>query len=216
MHCEDPGCLRACPADGAIVQYTNGIVDFQQEHCIGCQYCVSGCPFDIPKFNSLTKKVYKCTLCSDRVGQGLEPACIKACPTGCLKFGTKVDMLGLAESRARQLRDQSGFANAGVYNPSSIGGTHVIYVLHDATKPELYGGLPSNPQIPASFTIWKRVAKPIALLLGLFAAPVAFFHYVMEGPKEPQPPLPRFGGPEPPSRGSSGSGPASSDREVPR
>ena len=41
MHCADPGCLRACPADGAIVQYTNGIVDFQQENCIGCEFCVS-------------------------------------------------------------------------------------------------------------------------------------------------------------------------------
>src|ERR1700751_2088697 len=50
MHCADPGCLRACPADGAIVQYANGIVDFQQDHCIGCQYCVTGCPFKIPKF----------------------------------------------------------------------------------------------------------------------------------------------------------------------
>src|SRR5947209_11916897 len=46
MHCADPGCLRACPADGAIVQYKSGIVDFQQEYCIGCQYCVSGCPFN--------------------------------------------------------------------------------------------------------------------------------------------------------------------------
>ena len=188
MHCEDPGCLRACPADGAIVQYTNGIVDFNPDNCIGCQYCIAGCPFDIPKFNPVTEKVYKCTLCSDRVGQGLEPACIKACPTGCLKFGTKLDMLGLAESRARQLREQSGFPNAGVYDPSSVKGTHVIYVLHDATTPELYGGLPANPTIPVTFTVWKRFAKPIALLLGLFAAPVAFFHYVMEGPKEPQPP----------------------------
>ena len=110
MHCEDPGCLRACPADGAIVQYTNGIVDFQQENCIGCRYCISGCPFDIPKFNATTKKVYKCTLCSDRVGQGLEPACIKACPTGCLKFGTKTDMVAIAETRAEQLREHSGFA----------------------------------------------------------------------------------------------------------
>src|SRR5215468_8868391 len=50
MHCADPGCLAACPADGAIVQYENGIVDFQQENCIGCQYCVTGCPFNIPKF----------------------------------------------------------------------------------------------------------------------------------------------------------------------
>jgi formate dehydrogenase beta subunit len=105
MHCADPGCLRACPADGAIVQYTNGIVDFQQENCIGCQYCVTGCPFNIPKFNSETKKVFKCTLCSDRVNVGLEPACIKACPTGCLHFGTKADMKELAENRANQLRE---------------------------------------------------------------------------------------------------------------
>ena len=190
MHCAEPGCLLACPADGAIVQYTNGIVDFQQENCIGCQYCVSGCPFDIPKFNSQTKKVYKCTLCSDRVGQGLEPACVKACPTGCLKFGTKTDMRAIADTRAAQLREHSGFANAGVYDPPSVKGTHVIYVLHDATRPELYGGLPANPRIPPAYTLWKVVAKPIALLLALFAAPVAFFHYVMEGPKEPQPPAP--------------------------
>ena len=63
MHCAEPGCLAACPADGAIVQYTNGIVDFQQDHCIGCGYCVSGCPFNIPKFNRTTKKMFKCTLC---------------------------------------------------------------------------------------------------------------------------------------------------------
>src|SRR6202048_3147642 len=188
MHCADPGCLRACPADGAIVQYANGIVDFQQENCIGCQYCVTGCPFDIPKLNPLTNKVYKCTLCSDRVGQGLEPACIKACPTGCLKFGTKMDMVGLAEARAKQLREQSGFADAGVYDPPSIRGTHVIYVLHDRKTPELYGALPRNPTITAVFTLWKRFAKPIALVMGLLAVPMAFFHYVTEGPKEPQPP----------------------------
>ena len=104
MHCADPGCLRACPADGAIVQYSNGIVDFKQENCIGCRFCISGCPFNIPKFNETTKKVYKCTLCSDRVGAGLEPACIKSCP-GCLHFGTKDNMKFLAEKRAAQLRN---------------------------------------------------------------------------------------------------------------
>jgi formate dehydrogenase iron-sulfur subunit len=136
MHCEDPGCLAACPADAAIVQYTNGIVDFQQDHCIGCGYCITGCPFNIPKFNPKTKKVFKCTLCSDRVNEGLEPACIKACPTGCLHFGTKPDMKELAENRAKQLREHSGFKNAGVYDPPGVNGTHVIYVLHDASNPE--------------------------------------------------------------------------------
>jgi formate dehydrogenase beta subunit len=192
LHCADPGCLRACPADGAIVQYANGIVDFQQEHCIGCQYCVSGCPFDIPRFNAATKKVYKCTLCSDRVGAGLEPACIKACPTGCLHFGSKADMKALAETRAAQLRGDPLFPmpNAGVYDPASIGGTHVLYVLHDITRPELYGGLPANPQIPVSYTFWKYLAKPIGLFIALMGLLAVFFHYIFTGPKLPQPEAP--------------------------
>lgn len=192
MHCADPGCLRACPADGAIVQYTNGIVDFNQENCIGCQFCVSGCPFNIPKFNDSTKKVYKCTLCSDRVGSGLEPACIKACPTGCLHFGTKDEMKALAETRAAQLRNDSMFPwpNAGVYDPQSIGGTHVMYVLHDITNPELYGGLPADPQIPLSYTVWKYLAKPIGLAIALLSLLAVFFHYIFTGPKLPQPEAP--------------------------
>ena len=187
MHCADPGCLRACPADGAIVQYTNGIVDFNQENCIGCQYCVSGCPFNIPKFNPSTKKVFKCTLCSDRVGTGLEPACIKACPTGCLHFGTKSEMKELAETRAAQLREHSGFPDAGVYDPQSIGGTHVIYVLHDAKHPELYGGLNADPQIPFSYTYWKWIAKPIGLIIAVLGILAVCFHYILSGPKRPQP-----------------------------
>jgi hypothetical protein len=105
-----------------------------------------------------------------------------------LKFGTKPDMLALAEKRAGQLREHSGFANAGVYDPASVNGTHVIYVLHDAKNPEMYGGLPASPRIPTTFTMWKSLAKPVGLLLALLAAPVAFFHYIAEGPKEPQPP----------------------------
>jgi formate dehydrogenase iron-sulfur subunit len=63
-------------------------------------------------------------------------------------------------------------------------------VLHDITRPELYGGLPSNPQIAPSFTVWKRFAKPMGLLMALLAAPVAFFHFVAEGPKTEQPESP--------------------------
>ena len=84
LHCEEPGCLFACPAPGAIVQYTNGIVDFNQESCIGCQYCVTGCPFDIPRFDVHTRKVSKCNMCVDRVEAGLEPACVKTCPTNAI------------------------------------------------------------------------------------------------------------------------------------
>ncbi len=92
MHCEDPGCLKACPSPGAIVQYANGIVDFQQDQCVGCGYCVTGCPFNIPRISKKDNKAYKCTLCSDRVAVGREPACVKTCPTGAIMFGTKKAM----------------------------------------------------------------------------------------------------------------------------
>jgi formate dehydrogenase beta subunit len=195
MHCEDPGCLAACPADAAIIQYTNGIVDFQQDHCIGCGYCITGCPFNIPKFNSKTKKVFKCTLCSDRVNEGLEPACIKACPTGCLHFGTKPEMKELAETRAKQLREQSGFKDAGVYDPSGVSGTHVIYVLHDASNPEAYGGLPANPHVPWSVKLWKGPLKwlgNVALVGGLVGLAL---HYLRFGPKRVNEDEPEKGGP---------------------
>ena len=183
MHCAEPGCLKACPSDGAIVQYSNGIVDFQQDHCIGCGYCITGCPFDIPKFNPATKKVYKCTLCSNRVSQGLEPACIKACPTGCLHFGSKDDMKDLAEKRTMQLRQHYGFENAGVYDPPGVGGTGVIYVLHDITHPEAYGGLPANPSIPWVVKLWKtplKILGNLAMLGGLIGVTL---HYLRFGPK---------------------------------
>jgi formate dehydrogenase iron-sulfur subunit len=183
MHCEEPGCLIACPADGAIVQYTNGIVDFNQANCIGCQYCVTGCPFNIPKFNEATKKVYKCTLCSDRVGAGLEPACIKSCPTGCLHFGSKEDMKFEAEKRVTQLK-ANGHADAGVYDPDGVQGTHVIYVLGDAKHPENYGGLPADPRVPIFVKLWKGPLKwlgGIGVMAGVLGV---FMHYVRFGPKE--------------------------------
>jgi formate dehydrogenase iron-sulfur subunit len=184
MHCEDPGCLAACPAEGAIVQYQNGIVDFNQANCIGCQYCVTGCPFNIPKFDTVTKKVYKCTLCSDRVGAGLEPACIKACPTGCLHFGSKEDMKMLAETRVTQLKEHTSYKDAGVYDPAGVGGTHVIYVLHDAKNPEHYGGLPSNPQVPFFVRMWKGPLKWLGGMGMMFGVVGVFVHYLRYGAKD--------------------------------
>ena len=106
LHCADPGCLKACPAPGAIVQYSNGIVDFKQDNCIGCGYCQTGCPFNIPRYGVNDGKAYKCTLCSDRVAVGLEPACIKTCPTQALSFGTKEDMIDIANGRVAELKER--------------------------------------------------------------------------------------------------------------
>lgn len=183
MHCADPGCLKACPSPGAIVQYDNGIVDFQEEYCIGCGYCITGCPFDIPRLSKKDGKVYKCTLCSDRVAVGLEPACVKSCPTGALVFGSKDDMIHHADERIADLKSR-GFENAGLYDPPGVGGTHVMYVLQHADQPQLYNGLPDDPQISPLVSLWKGIMKPIlGAGLGLVAL-AGFFHYVTVGPKE--------------------------------
>ena len=182
MHCADPGCLKACPAPGAIVQYSNGIVDFISENCIGCGYCVTGCPFNVPRISKKDHKAYKCTLCSDRVSVGLEPACVKTCPTGAISFGTKVDMKTYAEKRAGELQER-GFKDAGVYDPTGVGGTHVMYVLKHANAPALVG-LPEAPTVSPLVSVWKGITKPLAsIALGLVALG-AFLHYVTVGPKE--------------------------------
>ncbi len=188
MHCAEPGCMIACPAEDAIVQYSNGIVDFQQDHCIGCGYCMTGCPFNIPKFDPVSQRVFKCTMCSDRVENGLGPACVKACPTGCLEFGTKAQMKAKAEKRAVQVREE-GFANGGVYDPAGVGGTGVIYVLHHADRPELYGGLPSAPRIDPRLAFWKGPLK----WLGGVAFGASFvgagLHYLVSGRRRTHEPV---------------------------
>jgi formate dehydrogenase iron-sulfur subunit len=182
MHCADPGCLKACPSPGAIVQYSNGIVDFHEENCIGCGYCVTGCPFNVPRISKKDSKAYKCTLCSDRVAVGLEPACIKTCPTGALVFGSKEDMIDHAEERIADLKER-GYQQAGLYDPPGVGGTHVMYVLQHADRPELYG-LPKDPKISPLVSLWKGAAKPLALIVLGLAALGSFFHFVKVGPNE--------------------------------
>ena len=183
MHCDEPGCLKACPAPGAIVKYTNGIVDFISENCIGCGYCVAGCPFDVPRISKVDSKAYKCSLCADRVAVNMEPACVKICPTGAIRFGTKEDMIEYAGDRVVDLKER-GYKNAGLYNPAGVGGTHVMYVLQHADKPNLYAGLPENPTISPTVALWKGIAKPLGVAAMVGAAVAGFFHYMKVGPIE--------------------------------
>jgi len=193
MHCADPGCLKACPSPGAIVQYSNGIVDFIEEHCIGCGYCITGCPFNVPRLSKEDGKAYKCTLCSDRVSVGLEPACVKTCPTGAITFGSKEDMIDHAEERLVDLKER-GYKTAGLYDPKGVGGTHVMYVLKHADKPEIYHGLPADPHVSPMVSLWKSALKPIALAAMGLTALAGVLHYLKVGPKDPG------DGPDPESR----------------
>jgi formate dehydrogenase iron-sulfur subunit len=166
----------------AIVQYANGIVDVNPDRCIGCGYCETGCPFDVPRFHKATGKMAKCTLCVDRVEVGLEPACIKACPTGCLQFGTKDDMVAMGVKRVDQLK-ATGFPQAALYNPDGVGGTGVVTVLAHGDHPDWYG-LPADPHVPLLVRFWKSFLRPIGALAIFGAVIGAFTHFTKYGRKE--------------------------------
>jgi formate dehydrogenase iron-sulfur subunit len=118
----------------------------------------------------------------DRTSVGLEPACIKACPTGCLQFGTKDDMLVLGKLRVDQLK-ANGFANAMLYDPKGVGGTGVVTVLAHGDHPEWYN-LPANPSVPLLVKFWKSVLRPLGMIAIFGAVIGAFGHYTKYGRKQ--------------------------------
>ena len=134
MHCEDPACLKACPSRGAIVQYANGIVDFlhgtsargEERNCLGTAYCVKACPFGIPRISQASRVSFKCTLCSDRIAVGQEPACVKSCPTHAIVFGTKKEMIAHADSPDRRSQ-VARFRSGGSLQPAGSG-RHACHV----------------------------------------------------------------------------------------
>jgi len=179
MHCREPGCLIACPSPGAVIQYLNGVVDFDHSKCIGCKMCLVGCPFDIPRYDK-NNKPWKCNFCIDRVASGLEPACVKTCPTNALTFGTKIEMVEKGKKIVEHLKER-GFKDATLYDPSGVDGTGYIYVLPHGNHINEYQ-LPENPKIEASISFWKGPLKTLgsfALLGSIFAI---FVQLILWGP----------------------------------
>ena len=92
-------------------------------------------------------------------------------------------MLAHAQKRVADLKER-GYAQAGVYDPPGVGGTHVVYVLPYADQPGLYDGLPKDPVISPQVEIWKGIAKPLTIA-GMAAVVLAsLYHYVTKGPNE--------------------------------
>jgi len=106
FHCENPWCVAACPTGAMQKRAEDGIVFVEHELCVGCKTCISACPWGAPQWNQDIGKVVKCDLCMDRVDQGLQPACVTACTTGCLYFGTPDRLPNVRRERYAKARAQ--------------------------------------------------------------------------------------------------------------
>jgi len=126
MHCLHPACASACPVQ-ALHKLENGPVVYDAHKCIGCRYCMVACPFNVPRidFHSFLPEITKCTFCADRQAQGLEPACVKACPTDALVFGKRDDLLAEARTRIQKWPDR--YVNH-IYGEQEAGGTSWMYL----------------------------------------------------------------------------------------
>lgn len=166
-HCEEAGCLEACPT-GSIVRTEVGSVLVQDDVCNGCGYCVVSCPFGVidrrPEPLPNAGGAFKCTFCYDRQKSGLVPACAKVCPTESIVFGRLDDLRVLAKERVRTLQE-NGYTDAQLYDPkeTSVRGLHAFFLI--LGEPEAYG-LPPKPEVP---TIYLKSAWLAALLTGFGA-----------------------------------------------
>jgi formate dehydrogenase iron-sulfur subunit len=170
-HCTDAACLEVCPT-GALFRTEFGTVVVQEDICNGCGYCVPACPFGVLDRREEDGRVWKCTLCYDRLKDDMEPACAQACPTNSIQFGEIQMLRERAEHRLAQLQD-AGQERAQLYladDDNGIQGAGAFFLLLD--EPEVYG-LPPDPtdarrHLPE---IWSAAAAAsVALAVGLLGA----------------------------------------------
>ena len=164
-HCTHAGCLDACPT-GSLIRTEFDTVVLQPDVCNGCGYCVPSCPFGVVNRVESDGRAAKCTLCYDRLQDGLEPACAKACPTDSIQFGTYDELVATAERRVVTLHER-GIEGAYLYGARDdlAGGLGAFFLLTE--PPERYG-LPARAESPIQENVIP--ATLAALGAGLAAA----------------------------------------------
>jgi formate dehydrogenase iron-sulfur subunit len=163
-HCTEAACLDVCPT-GALMRTEFGTVVVQDDVCNGCGYCIPACPFGVIGRRESDGGAHKCTLCYDRLGDGMMPACAKACPTESIQFGPLDELRERAAARLSSLHE-AGAGDARLYldDPSDgIGGGGSLFLLLD--EPEVYG-LPPDPVVTTRDLprMWRHVATAAAAL----------------------------------------------------
>jgi formate dehydrogenase iron-sulfur subunit len=172
-HCTNAGCMDACPT-GALIRTEFGTVVLQPDVCNGCGYCIPACPFGVVDRDPDDGRAAKCTLCYDRLEDGLEPACAKSCPTDSIQFGPYEELLETAARRVTTLHDR-GVEGAYLYgahdepDEALAGGLGAFFLLTE--PPERYG-LPAQADSPIQENVIPATAAAMGAGL-LWAAGVA-------------------------------------------
>ncbi len=177
-HCTHAACLDVCPT-GSLFRTEFGTVVVQDDICNGCGYCVPACPFGVIDRRIGEKGVVKnegiaqkCTLCYDRLGDGLTPACAQACPTQSIQYGDVDELRERAQERVDTLHAQ-GVHDARLYGENThdgVGGLGAFFLLLD--EPEVYG-LPPDPVVTTKDLpqMWRKAGlAALTLLAGAVAA----------------------------------------------
>jgi formate dehydrogenase iron-sulfur subunit len=169
-HCTHAGCLDVCPT-GALFRTEFGTVVVQQDICNGCGYCVPACPYGVIDKREDDGRVFKCTMCYDRLTDGLQPACATACPTQSIQFGDLDELQARADARLETLKSQ-GVETARLYGrdeDDGVGGNGAFFLLLD--EPEVYG-LPPDPIVTTRDlpSMWRAAAAGAAVIVGVVAS----------------------------------------------
>lgn len=175
MHCLEPACASACPV-GALKRRADGAVVYNPDLCFGCRYCMTACPFGVPKYqwDRPAPIVGKCLLCADRIAAGRPTACSSVCPTGATTFGERTDLLAEAHERIR--REPGRYVDA-VYGEHEAGGTGVLYL---ASVPfDRLGLNPALPSEPLPLFTW-RILSRIPDFVVLAGALLYGIHWITE------------------------------------